>query len=112
MSSDRHYLQRDVEVQFDNVDKSGGFIGALFVPQADKTVENVAVTLVKEGLASVHDYSAETLSWNKQLYDAQVWCDQLVRLPDLTRPRTLGRSSKGAKECKLIINVDVDLELN
>jgi len=61
-------MQRDVEVEFDNVDKTGGFIGTLWV---NKT-ENVALSLAKEGLASVHDYSAEGLSWFKQLQEAEV----------------------------------------
>lgn len=64
----RRYMQRDVEIEVQDADKSGGFIGALYI---NKT-ENVAVTLVQEGLASVHDYSAEGLPYSKQLYDAQV----------------------------------------
>jgi staphylococcal nuclease domain-containing protein 1 len=60
-------MQRDVEIEVDTVDKSGGFIGALFV---NKT-ENAAVALVREGLASVHSFSAEGLSWSRQLYDAE-----------------------------------------
>lgn len=64
----RRYMQRDVEFEVDSIDKSGGFIGALYF---NKT-ENVAITLVKEGLATVHDFSAEGLSWARQLYDAEV----------------------------------------
>ena len=64
----RSYLQRDVEIEIETTDKSGGFIGAVYF---NKT-ENVAVTLVKEGLATVHSYSAEGLSWAKHLYDAEV----------------------------------------
>lgn len=64
----RRYMQRDVEVEVQDVDKSGGFIGALYV---NKT-ENAAISLVQEGLANVHDYSAEGLSFAKQLFDAQV----------------------------------------
>ncbi|KDQ21744.1 hypothetical protein BOTBODRAFT_26171 [Botryobasidium botryosum FD-172 SS1] len=63
----RRYLQRDVEVEFEAVDKSGGFIGALYL---NKT-ENAAVALVAEGLATVHAYSAEALPWAKQLFDAE-----------------------------------------
>lgn len=61
-------MQRDVEIEIDSVDKSGGFIGALYV---NKT-ENAAITLVKEGLATVHAFSAEGLSYAKQLFDAEV----------------------------------------
>lgn len=64
----RRFMQRDVEIEIDTVDKSGGFIGALFI---NKT-ENAAVSLLQEGLASVHPYSADTLPWARQLYDAEV----------------------------------------
>lgn len=70
----RHYLQRDVEVQFDSLDKSGGFIGTMYY---NKT-ENVALSLVKEGLATVHAYSAEGLSWSKHLFEAEV-CRQCFK---------------------------------
>ncbi|KAG8680157.1 hypothetical protein FRC09_018442, partial [Ceratobasidium sp. 395] len=62
----RRYMQRDVEVEFEATDKTGGFIGALYL---NKT-ENAAVTLVREGLATIHDYSAEALPWSKSLYEA------------------------------------------
>ncbi|GJE95916.1 nuclease domain-containing protein [Phanerochaete sordida] len=65
--SNRRYMQRDVEFEIHDVDKSGGFIGALYYNKN----ENVAVSLVREGLASVHSYSADGLSWSKQLYDAE-----------------------------------------
>lgn len=61
-------MQRDVEFEVDTVDKSGGFIGALYI---NKT-ENAAIALAKEGLASMHSFSAEGLSWSKQLLDAEV----------------------------------------
>ena len=61
-------MQRDVEIEVNDVDKSGGFIGALYV---NKT-ENVAITLAREGLATVHSYSADGLPWARQLYTAEV----------------------------------------
>lgn len=61
-------MQRDVEIEVFDVDKSGGFIGALYI---NKT-ENAAVTMAKEGLATVHSYSADGLPWAKTLYDAEV----------------------------------------
>lgn len=61
-------MQRDVEIEVESVDKSGGFIGTLYL---NKT-ENVALSLVKEGLATIHSFSAEGLSWLKQLQDAEV----------------------------------------
>lgn len=61
-------MQRDVEFEVESIDKSGGFIGALYLNKN----ENAAVALVKEGLAFVHGYSAESLLWARQLYDAEV----------------------------------------
>ena len=61
-------MQRDVEIEIETVDKSGGFIGALWLNKN----ENAAVALVQEGLATVHSYSADTLPWSKQLYTAEV----------------------------------------
>ena len=65
--SNRRYMQRDIEFEVHDVDKSGGFIGALYFNKA----ENVAITLAREGLASVHSYSADGLPWSRQLYDAE-----------------------------------------
>ncbi|KAG8833983.1 hypothetical protein FRC17_009765 [Serendipita sp. 399] len=62
----RRYMQRDVEVEFEAVDKSGGFIGSMYLNK-----ENAAIALVKEGLATVHAHSAENLSWSKQLMEAE-----------------------------------------
>ncbi|KAG2043573.1 transcription factor [Suillus americanus] len=67
----RRYMQRDVEFEVDTVDKSGGFIGTLWLKS-----ENVAISLVKEGLASVHSFSADALSWSTQLYAAEAEAKQ------------------------------------
>ncbi|KAL4074142.1 hypothetical protein J3A83DRAFT_4400199 [Scleroderma citrinum] len=64
--STRRYMQRDVEFEIESVDKSGGFIGALWLKD-----ENAAVALVREGLASIHSFSADALPWSRQLYDAE-----------------------------------------
>lgn len=64
----RRCMQRDVEFEVETVDKSGGFIGSLYL---NKT-ENFAISIVKEGLATVHSFSADGLSWVRQLYDAEV----------------------------------------
>ncbi|KAF8236472.1 hypothetical protein L208DRAFT_1432421 [Tricholoma matsutake] len=71
----RRYMQRDVEFEVDSVDKSGGFIGALYLNKS----ENVAITLVKEGLATVHSFSADSLSWSAQLYEAEAEARQAKR---------------------------------
>lgn len=65
-------MQRDVEFEVDAVDKSGGFIGTLYLNKA----ENAAISLVREGLGSVHEFSAEGLPWAKQLYDAEAVAKQ------------------------------------
>ena len=75
-------MQRDVEIEVETVDKSGGFIGALWLNKN----ENAAVALVQEGLATVHSYSADTLPWSRQLYTAEVchvfyplaWCERFL----------------------------------
>lgn len=64
----RRYMQRDIEFEVDSIDKSGGFIGALYLNKS----ENAAIKLVKEGLATVHSFSADSLSWAGQLYEAEV----------------------------------------
>lgn len=60
-------MQRDVEFEIESADKSGGFIGALWLKG-----ENAAISLAREGYAFVHAFSAEGLSWAKQIYDAEV----------------------------------------
>jgi staphylococcal nuclease domain-containing protein 1 len=66
-------MQRDVEFEVDTIDKSGGFIGSLYLNKTD----NAAVTLVKEGLATVHSFSADGFGWARQLYDAEVGSDSV-----------------------------------
>ncbi|KAJ1028398.1 hypothetical protein NDA16_001565 [Ustilago loliicola] len=60
-------LQRDVEIEVFSTDKVGGFIGALYLNKTD----NLAVSLVEGGLATVHGYSAEATPFYKQLLDAE-----------------------------------------
>jgi staphylococcal nuclease domain-containing protein 1 len=52
--ANKRCLQRDVEIDVEDCDKVGGFIGTLYVNR-----ESFAKVLVEEGLASVHAYSAE-----------------------------------------------------
>lgn len=60
-------LQRDVEIEVFSTDKVGGFIGALYLNKTD----NLAVSLVESGLATVHGYSAEATPFYKSLLDAE-----------------------------------------
>ncbi|KAI9772735.1 MAG: hypothetical protein M1840_000330 [Geoglossum simile] len=50
----RRCMQRDVEIDVENLDSKGGFIGTLYINR-----ESFAKLLVEEGLASMHAYSAE-----------------------------------------------------
>lgn len=60
------YLQRDVEIVFESVDKQGGFIGTMYANGS-----NIAVDLVREGLATTHPYSADNLPYSRELYAAE-----------------------------------------
>jgi len=59
-------MQRDVEIDVDDTDKQGGFIGTLYINR-----ENFAKVLVEEGLASVHAYSAEKSGNANELFAAE-----------------------------------------
>lgn len=59
-------MQRDVEVDVEDTDKQGGFIGTMFVNR-----ESFAKVLVEEGLASVHAYSAEKSGNANELFAAE-----------------------------------------
>ncbi|KDN53500.1 hypothetical protein K437DRAFT_252861 [Tilletiaria anomala UBC 951] len=65
--STERLLQRDVDIEVYGTDKVGGFIGAVFVNRT----ENIAVGLVENGLAEVHAYSAENVSFGAQLMAAE-----------------------------------------
>ncbi|KAG9295989.1 hypothetical protein G9A89_011841 [Geosiphon pyriformis] len=60
-------LQRDVEIEIENVDKTGGFIGTLWLNKS----ENFAVSLLEEGLSTIHEYSADQSPYTNQLYGAE-----------------------------------------
>ncbi|EXJ79829.1 hypothetical protein A1O3_08114 [Capronia epimyces CBS 606.96] len=62
----RRCMQRDVEIDVENTDKVGGFIGTLHVGPL-----NLAKALVEEGLAEVHAYSAEQSGHANELFAAE-----------------------------------------
>ncbi|RMZ80515.1 hypothetical protein DV737_g2904, partial [Chaetothyriales sp. CBS 132003] len=64
--ANRRCLQRDVEIDVENTDKQGGFIGTLWVNR-----ENFARTLVEEGLSEVHAHSAEQSGHGNELFAAE-----------------------------------------
>jgi staphylococcal nuclease domain-containing protein 1 len=63
-------FQRDVEVSIENCDKTGGFIGSIFVPVSGK-MENFAVLLLKQGLSTIHEFSAQQSPYKNQLFEAE-----------------------------------------
>lgn len=62
----RRLNQRDVHIDVHNIDKVGGFIGELYTGG-----ESFAKILVEEGLATVHEYSAEQSGNLNELLAAQ-----------------------------------------
>ncbi|PVH99137.1 hypothetical protein DM02DRAFT_672871 [Periconia macrospinosa] len=64
--ANKRLQQRDVEIDVEDCDKVGGFIGTLYINR-----ENFAKTLVEEGLASVHAYSAEKAGNANELFAAE-----------------------------------------
>lgn len=64
--ANRRCLQRDVEIDVEDTDKVGGFIGTMHVGR-----ENFARALVEEGLAKVHQYSAERTGHANELNAAE-----------------------------------------
>lgn len=64
--ANRQLMQRDVEVSVEGADKAGGFIGTLYINN-----DNYGVGLVRKGLASVHEYSAEGLPFADELFEAE-----------------------------------------
>ncbi|KAJ1560830.1 hypothetical protein HK096_007044, partial [Nowakowskiella sp. JEL0078] len=66
--ANRKVLQRDVEISVEGQDKVGGFIGSLFLTGR----HNFAVLLANAGLAEVHEYSAKSSKYGKELLSAGV----------------------------------------
>lgn len=64
--ANKRTAQRDVEIDVEDCDKMGGFIGALYINR-----ENFAKILLEEGLASVHAYSAEKSGNANELFAAE-----------------------------------------
>lgn len=64
--ANKRSLQRDVEIDVEDCDKNGAFIGTLHVNR-----ENFAKLLLEEGLASVHAYSAEKSGNANELFAAE-----------------------------------------
>ena len=64
--ANRRCMQRDVEIDVENTDKQGGFIGTMYIGR-----DNFARALVEEGLASVHAFSAEQSGHGNELFAAE-----------------------------------------
>ncbi|KAK3834000.1 MAG: tudor domain-containing protein [Linnemannia gamsii] len=63
----RRCQQREVEIEVESLDKTGGFIGSMWLNKTD----NVAALLLEDGLASIHSYSAEQSKHSGVLYSAE-----------------------------------------
>ena len=72
--ANRRCLQRDVEIDVEDTDKTGGFIGTMYVGR-----ENFARALVEEGLAEVHAFSAEKSGHSNELFAAEAKAKQSRR---------------------------------
>lgn len=66
----KNTLQRDVKIEVESTDKTGGFIGYLFVQKESGGWVNLSEMMVENGLASVH-FSAERGPYYNQLSSAE-----------------------------------------
>ncbi|KAF2868215.1 hypothetical protein BDV95DRAFT_679033 [Massariosphaeria phaeospora] len=91
--------QRDVEIDVEDCDKMGGFIGTLYINR-----ENFAKALLEEGLASVHAYSAEKSGNANELFAAEqkakdarkgLWQDYDPSQDEEAEPTTAGAETNG-----------------
>lgn len=64
----RRLWQRDISFSVLNIDKTGGFIGHIFLPSSNTPL---SLALVKEGLAEVHEFSAQNSGYFDELEEAQ-----------------------------------------
>ncbi|CAH1757498.1 4726_t:CDS:10 [Entrophospora sp. SA101] len=102
-------LQRDVEIDVENIDKVGSFLGTLWFNKND----NFSVNLLEEGLATVHEYSADQSRHSQSLYNAEKIAKQAkkniwsLQAPELTieKENTAESEVKGPR--KEIIDVVV-----
>ena len=62
----RHVIQRDVTFSAENLDKTGGIIGTVWVEK-----KNIAVLLLEKGLGYIHGYSGSQSSHSAALYEAE-----------------------------------------
>lgn len=59
--------QRDVYINVENVDKTGAYIGNVYLPGKNLPL---SLALVQEGLADVHEFSASQSGYENELYEA------------------------------------------
>jgi endonuclease YncB( thermonuclease family) len=85
-----------LSTEFESVDKTGGFIGSMYHAKT----ENVAVELVRAGLASIHAFTAEALPFSRALFAAEEEAKKgkkgVSRLSPRGRPWALGRGGWGS----------------
>lgn len=88
----KRLYQRDVQFTVVNIDKTGGFIGNVYIPG---NPDSLAIILAKEGLAEVHEYSAQQSGLGQALFEAQesaqkahrgMWKDFVEDAPAVPEP--------------------------
>jgi staphylococcal nuclease domain-containing protein 1 len=82
-------LQRDVQVEVENIDRIGTFVGRIFLNGRD-----LAVDLLKNGLASVHEPSARRCDYGEQYLQLQAAARQarIAMWLDYKEPKVVERS--------------------
>jgi staphylococcal nuclease domain-containing protein 1 len=66
----QHYLNRDIEFSIQEVDRSGGYFGNMCLLAGAARVD-IAVALLAEGLAEIHDRTASALPNFQELIDVR-----------------------------------------
>lgn len=66
--ANKKFYQRDVNIEIYGVDKVGGFIGNIFLPNSNVPFQ---VTLLKDGLVEIHERSLAETKYGTQLKSAQ-----------------------------------------
>uniref|UniRef100_A0A0N4ZCN2 Staphylococcal nuclease domain-containing protein n=1 Tax=Parastrongyloides trichosuri TaxID=131310 RepID=A0A0N4ZCN2_PARTI len=94
-------FQHDVEVEIESIDKTGGFVGQMFLIQKPSSI-NVAKALIENGLAYVHGtveksryaaefYAAEESAKKKKLHLWENYVEEVKEVEDIAKEDTSER---------------------
>ncbi len=106
-------LQRDVTIDVFNIDRSGGFIGNLYLPQSKQPL---SIYLVSQGWAQVHEYSADQTRFGNVLFDTELEAKAAKKghwknyVPEEAVAVPVAASSTGKKEYLDVIITEIDKE--